>query len=280
MPTHEELSKYTHGELSRFTHEQLSNKEDLGKSIQNLVNEFPEEVSKKSEDSIRNLVQESAKKFKKYSEDFEKYRLYFKQNKHSRLDEKWEEKKKEFGECSKQFNEDFDLFVKSLSEGFKDRKNYELELLVYLQLAQTKNTRVHNRLHKAIMKDAEDKIKSTEEKIRSTEKNLEKQQKNLKNVYTGFMTIIGVFLTIFTLVSANLNFFGNIIKNEDLSISKISGIFLLVNSVAIISISALILLLFASIRYFNETKEFKEKRWLFIFIVPFVLMGLALLLIA
>ncbi|KYM51798.1 hypothetical protein A2U04_10730 [Fusobacterium necrophorum subsp. funduliforme] len=251
--------------------------QEILQAVDILGEELLQESDKESENLIENRVRRKVEEFKKYSEDFEDYRVYFKENKNSALNEEWGKKEEAFKKCSKKFNEDFDLFVKSLSEEIQNRKDYELELLVYLQLAQTKNVRVHNRLHKIIIRDTEDKIKNTE-------KNLKKQQENLKNVYTGFMTIIGVFLTIFTLVSVNLNFFGNILKfensTEKLDLIKILAFFLLVNSVAIISIAALVLLLFTSIRYFNETKEFKEKRWLFIFTVPFLLMLVALILIA
>lgn len=92
---------------------------------------------------------------------------------------------------------------------------------------------------------------------------------NLKNIYTGFLSIIGVFLSIFTLISVNINFFGHFNKENNSIIDSIL-LFILVNAITIISLITLVGLIYIIICLFND-KEIKYK-WLLSYFGPILLL--------
>ncbi|RRD21678.1 hypothetical protein [Fusobacterium canifelinum] len=212
---------------------------------------------KEAQQKIKLFLENNKKKFSEFCDKFEIYRRNYKENKSIN--------EEEFKTYSHKFNETMDTFLEEITDlpESNDIGKLLLEMLTYMQVAQAKNTRIHIRLHR--------------NKMEQTDTENKKIKNNLKNIYTGFISIIGVFLGIFTLISININFFGNIVKPEN-SIKKIIYLFILVNMMSIISLITLIGLIYITICLFTD-KEVKYK-WLNISLIPFLVLLLTTLLIA
>ena len=208
---------------------------------------FKEKNIEDSKNKILIFLTERKDNFSKICTNLEEYRRYFK-NSFYENNQEYNDKLKEFNQYSKKFNSILDNFleeVTDLPDGGEIGKLL-LEMLTFMLVAQAKNTRIHTRIHKNIM------IKS-QEQISRYEIDIKSQRNNLRNIYTGFISIIAVFLSIFTLVSANINFFGNIIKVED-TLKKVISLFILVNSVTVFSLITLIGVIYLTIAFFNDKK--------------------------
>lgn len=216
---------------------------------------------KDAQQKIKLFLEDNKKKFSEFCDKFEIYRKNYKENRSIN--------EEEFKIYSHKFNETMDTFLEEITDlpESNDIGKLLLEMLTYMQVAQAKNTRIHIRLHRNKMEQAEKTALTENEKVKS----------NLRNIYTGFVSVITVFLGIFTLISVNINFFGNIIKPEN-SIEKIIYLFILVNMMTIISLITLIGLIYITICLFTD-KEIKYK-WLNISLIPFLVLLLTILLMA
>ena len=209
---------------------------------------------KEAQQKIKLFLEDNKKKFSEFCDKFEVYRSNYKENKSIN--------EEEFKTYSHKFNETMDTFLEEITDlpESNDIGKLLLEMLTYMQVAQAKNTRIHIRLHREKMEQAEKTALTENEKVK----------RNLRNIYTGFVSVIGVFLGIFILVSVNINFFGNIVKAEN-SIKEIVHLFILVNIMTIISLITLIGLVYIIICLFNDKKI--NYKWLYILIIPFILLG-------
>ena len=216
---------------------------------------------KEAQENIESFLDKNKIKFSEFCDTFEVYRSNYKKNKVIN--------EEEFKAYSHKFNEAMDTFLEEITS-LPESNNIGkllLEMLTYMQVAQAKNTRIHIRLHREKMEQAEKTAFTENEKVKS----------NLRSIYTGFVSVIAVFLGIFTLISVNINFFGNISKPEN-SIDKIIYLFILVNMMTIISLITLIGLIYITICLFTD-KEVKY-RWLRISLIPFLMLLLTILLMA
>lgn len=217
------------------------------KKVQMPSKNYREKDIKDSKNKVLIFLIERKESFSKFCIDLEEYRKYFKDN-FDENSEEYNNKLKEFNQYSKDFNKILDNFleqVTDLPDGGEIGKLL-LEMLTFMLVAQAKNTRIHTRIHKNIM------IKS-QERISKYEIDIKSQRNSLRNIYTGFISIIAVFLSIFTLVSANINFFGNIIKVED-ELKQVISLFVLINSVTIFSLITLVGIIYLTIAFFNDKK--------------------------
>lgn len=248
----------------------MKGENDLFKDINNPT----ESDTSKSKKNIKENVERYIQKLKKDVEDFDEIRIFFKKNKdifkYKNIDEirikDWENKEEKFRKKRGQFNTEFQRFIKSLDEIIENRTDYELELLFYIQYAQAMANRVDNRLQDRRI-----------EKINELEKSLQKQEKNLKNVYIGFISFVSIFLSIFALISGNINFFTNMAKESNLK--EITPLFLLVNAIILISIITMLYLVYYSLKVFIENRKNKFPIIKF-YIVPIVIIIIAIFLIA
>ena len=231
---------------------EIQQKENLFNKTRINIEPINNSNEKEAQQRIKKFLMSYKEYFFIFCNEFEKYRINYKEKRS--INEKEE---KEFKEYSHKFNKTMDTFLEEITDlpESNDIGKLLLEMLTYMQVAQAKNTRIHIRLHKNKMEQAEEKI----EQIKG----------NLKNIYTGFISVVGVFLGIFILVSVNINFFGNIVKAEN-SIKEIVHLFILVNMMTIISLITLIGLVYIIICLFNDKKI--NYKWLYILIIPFILL--------
>lgn len=247
-------------------------------NIFNSIENPTKEKTIEAEEKIKKLTEEYTRKFKKYSESFNDFRKFFKNNKdifnHKKIDndklEEWYKKEEEFKIKKGQYNKEFEKVIKSLDEVLVGRKDYELKLLFYIQYSETTANRVQNRLQ-------ESSLNKRIAEIEILDKKLQKQEKNLKNIYIGFISFVSIFLSVFALVSGNINFFANVSKDSNLK--EMTPLFLLVNAIILISVITMLYLVYHSLKLFSENKENKFPIIRF-YSVPIIIIIIALFLIA
>lgn len=260
-----------------------------------LANNITIKDAKEAKTNLENKIEGMREKIKEYNNKFERYRVLFKENKDDLFS--YEKEIKEFRDKSKQFNAYLEKITNTIEDDdvYKNLTKIHLQLLTELQLAQIKSTRVHSRINKCKLEKSLEKIENIENKIKDSLKKTESVEKksktilrrtkklknNLKNVYSGVLTILGVFLSVFTLVSVNINFFGNIAKE----LLKIPGyldnlikILVMVNATTIVSVTFLVSL--SNKFIFSATqieKENSNKCFVTILVFAFIFLMISLL---
>ncbi|WP_462350563.1 hypothetical protein [Fusobacterium varium] len=251
----------------------------LGEAIKSQLQNRKEEDKKE----VISFISEYKCFFVSQIDIFEEYRKYFKDYKENKLIYQTEEykiekrkKEQEFSASSKKFNTEVEKLSKSLStELFIDEEfsKLQLELLTYLQLAQIKNTRVHTRLNKMNIELALERIEIEKTRLKEISDKNQEIENGLKFYNTSIISIMGIFVCIFSLISININFFQT---KEVGNIKNIIALFLIINSTALISLTALFRFIYKFLYKSIEKEEVTAETFFKYYFIPLIIFLIAI----
>lgn len=257
--------------------------------IQNIKLEIaPKLNEEQAKRNITKFLEEYKAKFEKYCRELETYRTYFKNNRIENSDGKREK----FNQCSKEFNKLLDGFIEEmphLTESLEIGKLL-LEMLTFMQVAQVKNTRVHIRLHNLELEFTEQETKKLLNKSKSLEKKMEAYTKNMKNLSeknrrleetlkessVSVISVMGIFVCIFSLINVNINFFQTLVEKFG-SLTNVTALFLIINATALITLTALFRFIY--IFFLANRNKTENKRYFLYYSIPIVMFIVGLILL-
>ena len=165
-----------------------------------------------------------------------------------------------------------------------------LEMLTFMQVAQVKNTRVHIRLHKLELQLAEQETKTLLKKSEELEKEMKNStkntkillrkskelEKNLKESSVSVISVMGIFVCIFSLININVNFFQTLVEKFG-SLINVTALFLIINATALITLTALFRFIYL---FFLKNKyKLEDKKYFLYYLIPIVMFVVGLILL-
>lgn len=250
-----------------------------------ISSELNEEQAKKN---ITKFLEGYRTNFEKCCSELENYRTYFKNNGIKNNDSK----KDEFNQCSKKFNRLLEGFIEEMSQLTESLEigKLLLEMLTFMQVAQVKNTRVHIRLHKLELEFTEQETKKLLNKSIALEKKMKKYteimkkisnknkslEKTLKESNTSVISVMGIFVCIFSLINVNINFFQTLVEKFG-NLTNVTALFLIINATALITLTALFRFIY--IFFLNNENKPENKKYLLYYLIPIIMFTVGLILL-
>lgn len=247
--------------------------------------ELNEEQAKKN---ITKFLEGYRTNFKKFYGELEDYRIYFKNNGIKNNDNK----KDEFNQCSKKFNRLLEGFIEEMSQLTESLEigKLLLEMLTFMQVAQVKNTRVHIRLYKLELELAEQETKTLLKKSEKLEKEMKKSTKNTKNLLEkskkleknlkessiSVISVMGIFVCIFSLININVNFFQTLVEKFG-SLINVTALFLIINATALITLTALFRFIY--LFFLRDKNKLEDKKYFLYYSIPIIMFVVGLILL-
>ncbi len=143
---------------------------------------------------------------------------------------------------------------KFIGSEYRSKNNYKDFKQEYIARITEKQMEIQNEIQEKIQKSVLE-LGNIKEENKNIKEDLEEVKKTLNNIYANILTMMGIFIALFSFITINFNFFINMSKNY--SIFELSILAVSVNLFLLIVIKSL----FSLIRDFRETEKNTKRKW-------------------